>query len=608
MTINTKPIKIAITGGDDLQLIEDSRRFNTAEGQIRLDNAPASMAYSLSVQAGSSTATPIAADDISITGTYGTLTVNQDGTWKYTVNNLDADTNALASGQTGIERFTFTYTSGGQTLTHTLSINIEGRTDYTPAGHFVETSTTADLTVHASGVQEIFTGSGDDIIIRTHSSSTTVWTLAGRGNDEIYGGSGRDLLIGGEGNDYLLGGDGNDTLHGGDGNDYLNGGDGNDGLYGSDGRDALYGGDGNDGLYGGDGSDALYGGDGNDYLSGGEGNDYLSGGDGNDRLFGFTGNDHLRGGDGHDTLYGQGGHDYLVGGDGNDSLFGYDGHDLLDGGEGNDYLYGEEGNDRLYGFTGNDYLYGSSGNDLLGGNRGNDYLYGGKGDDFLGGGLGDDYLDGGLGRDILVGKAGKDIFVLGLANKQTSDLDIVIDFESGDKIEVETISRAETTLEALQSAVNIRWTQNSDYSTVSGITASRYNDPNIHDTIIYHTRGTDDTSDDIVLMVLEDYTTPLTIGDFVDEKPTAFTLSSTNGVIQSGTSVRRKLADIDITDDGFGTNMLSLTAGGTYFEVIKDTNGNWALYLKAGQTLTAAASHTARIELTATGIGTTPPP
>jgi len=99
--------------------------------------------------------------------------------------------------------------------------------------------------------------------------------------------------------------------------------------------------------------------------------------------------------------------------------------------------------------------------------------------------------------------------VLGITNTRASDLDIVIDFERGDKIQVDTPSGAETTLEALKTAANLRWTQDSNYDTRTST-----NDPNIDDTVIYDTQGTADTSDDIVLMVLEDYTTALTITDF----------------------------------------------------------------------------------------------
>ncbi|MDD9798425.1 MAG: hypothetical protein OXT03_04895, partial [Alphaproteobacteria bacterium] len=181
----------------------------------------------------------------------------------------------------------------------------------------------------------------------------------------------------------------------------------------------------------------------------------------------------------------------------------------------------------------NDELYGGDGNDNLYGDWGNDELYGGDGNDNLSGGWGDDYLYGGTGRDILEGSWGNDIFVLGIINTQTSNLDIVIDFESSDeisdrdipvdlrahisnkdKIEVATASGKETTLEALKSAANIRWTQNSDYSSIAGITPASTNDQNIDDTIIYSTRGTADTADDIVLTVLEDYNTTLTIANF----------------------------------------------------------------------------------------------
>ncbi len=65
-----------------------------------------------------------------ITGTYGTLTLNADGSWSYTLNNGDADTNALAAEQVATDVFTYTMKDGSDaTSTSTLTINITGSND-----------------------------------------------------------------------------------------------------------------------------------------------------------------------------------------------------------------------------------------------------------------------------------------------------------------------------------------------------------------------------------------------------------------------------------------------------------------------------------------------
>jgi len=222
-----------------------------------------------------------------------------------------------------------------------------------------------DLT--ASGIERVFSGSGNDILTATGSVTLV----------EINGGAGDDLLVGSAFDDTLRGDAGDDTLYGGDGNDVLVGGGGNNVLFGGAGDDRLYvdtqtasldGGDGNDTVYaryssgvtldlsasielfnGSVGSDAvtavnassaveLIGGDGDDSLTGGayadslrgdNGDDWLDGGDGNDTLAGGNGNDWLLGGGGNDTLSGGSGNDTLVGGFGDDSLVGGSGADLF---------------------------------------------------------------------------------------------------------------------------------------------------------------------------------------------------------------------------------------------------------------------------------------
>jgi len=138
-------------------------------------------------------------------------------------------------------------------------------------------------------------------------------------------------------------------------------------------------------------------------------------------------------------------------------------------------------------------------------------LSGGTGDDTLMGGNGVDTLAVGLGKDILIGGDGNDKFVLAVTSTQDSAYDIVTDFTSGDVIRAASIAAdIYPTLTELMSDIDIRWTQDSNHAT-----GTNTNDANTNDTIIYATQGTDsDTTDDVILMVLEDYTTALTISDF----------------------------------------------------------------------------------------------
>ncbi|MEG9862780.1 MAG: hypothetical protein V6Z81_09915, partial [Parvularculales bacterium] len=357
------------------------------------------------------------------------------------------------------------------------------------------------------------------------------------------------------------------------------GGTGDDTIYGGGGEDRISGGSGHDTLYGEGDSDLLYGSYGHDTLYGGSGNDYLSGGSGHDTLYGGTGHDSLRAGSGHDTLYGGSGNDTLRGGTGNDTLYGG-----ADGGSG----------DALYGGDGDDTLYGGDGGDVLSGGEGNDTLYGEDGNDRMLGNYGDDILDGGSGRNSMMGGQDDDIFVLN-QDSRSGDIDHVADFSSGrssgywdgteggnDRIRVETATGTETTIEALKAGANIRWTQNRNYDEdrVQHNQIDTHNQIDINDTIIYDTRGTADTRDDKVIMVLHDFTAPLTMDHFevvkrgddtddpvsppvIDNLATEITLapgSKTSVAEDADTSAGIRIGNIWATDsDGgsFGTYELA---------------------------------------------------
>ena len=65
------------------------------------------------------------------TGTYGSFSINPaTGAWQYQLNNADADTQALAEGETATEQFTVTVTDDeGATDTSTVTITVTGAND-----------------------------------------------------------------------------------------------------------------------------------------------------------------------------------------------------------------------------------------------------------------------------------------------------------------------------------------------------------------------------------------------------------------------------------------------------------------------------------------------
>jgi len=66
----------------------------------------------------------------SVAGIYGALTLAANGTWTYSLANADADTNALARGETAADVFTYTISDGqGGTATATLTVNLTGTND-----------------------------------------------------------------------------------------------------------------------------------------------------------------------------------------------------------------------------------------------------------------------------------------------------------------------------------------------------------------------------------------------------------------------------------------------------------------------------------------------
>ena len=229
---------------------------------------------------------------------YGTLMVDTDGNWSYTLDNSNTDVNNLTGDDgamgTLTESVTFTYARftrlGLEPKTYTLEITIQGSTDITISGETEKNDYSSDER---------------NLTLRLGSDSPHDLIEGGSGNDSLHGAATSDRLYGNAGHDLLVGGTGADRLYGGAGDDTLEGGAGADRLYGGAGDDTLEGGADADRLYGGAGDDTLEGGADADRLHGGAGDDTLKGGAGADLLDGGAGADTLTGGEGKDwfTLY-----------------------------------------------------------------------------------------------------------------------------------------------------------------------------------------------------------------------------------------------------------------------------------------------------------------
>ncbi len=130
-------------------------------------------------------------------------------------------------------------------------------------------------------------------------------------------------------------------------------------------------------------------------------------------------------------------------------------------------------------------------------------------DDIMDGAGGNDILDSGGGNDRLTGGTGNDIFVLH-NTVATDNVDEVTDFGVGtDKIRVDTTNGNETTLNALLTSADLH------ISKAHHADPSSTNDTGVMDTLIWNKKGYENRPDVYTLvMVLEDYTTDLTIDNF----------------------------------------------------------------------------------------------
>ncbi|ATE76348.1 retention module-containing protein [Pseudomonas frederiksbergensis] len=110
-----------------------------------------------------------------LTGTFGTLVLNANGTYTYTLNTSDADFKALHGGGNGTENFVYTLTdSDGDTSTATLVLNIHNNDDLVTLDGLNVNG--GELTVYEKNLSD---GSSPNTPALTQSGTFTVTALDG---------------------------------------------------------------------------------------------------------------------------------------------------------------------------------------------------------------------------------------------------------------------------------------------------------------------------------------------------------------------------------------------------------------------------------------------
>jgi VCBS repeat-containing protein len=118
-----------------------------------------------------------------INGTYGTLTINADGTWSYALENSWAATQALTNGNDGTEVFTYTVADpDGVTDTATLTLTITGANDAPTITATTIAGVTEDAAVDmagdltASGTITVADVDAGDVLTVTSTLATSGWS------------------------------------------------------------------------------------------------------------------------------------------------------------------------------------------------------------------------------------------------------------------------------------------------------------------------------------------------------------------------------------------------------------------------------------------------
>jgi VCBS repeat-containing protein len=154
---NRPPVAVADSNSGDPVVESGVNPGNTpfagdpsATGNVLTNDTDVDVGDTRSVTAVNGSATNVGT---AIHGTYGTLTLGANGQWTYSLDNADADTQALAQNEPASDVFTYTVAdAAGATSSTTLTINVTGTNDAPViTGGPTTGSVKEDVTPQASG-------------------------------------------------------------------------------------------------------------------------------------------------------------------------------------------------------------------------------------------------------------------------------------------------------------------------------------------------------------------------------------------------------------------------------------------------------------------------
>ena len=164
---------IETTNGEDTVISDDSDVDGdslTVSGTVTQTSATDTSGSSISIGSPNSASVGSA-----VTGYYGQLTLDSDGTYSYTANQSTAD--ALDDGESATDVFTFTVSDGTTTTSSTITFTINGENDApTASNNTVTTNEDTDHTFAASefGFTDVDGDSLDHVTIETLPSNGTL--------------------------------------------------------------------------------------------------------------------------------------------------------------------------------------------------------------------------------------------------------------------------------------------------------------------------------------------------------------------------------------------------------------------------------------------------
>ncbi len=170
-TINVTPVNDAPVGVNDTN---SAIKTQTMTGNVLTNDTDVDVGATKTVSAVGSTAVSTSAV---ITGTYGNLTINTDGSYSYLADATKPVIIALKQPSTLVDTFTYTVKDDGAlTSTATLTLTVQGSANNIPVTTATAIALFEDANAAATGTLSASDPDGDTLLIKAHSGSVSTFT------------------------------------------------------------------------------------------------------------------------------------------------------------------------------------------------------------------------------------------------------------------------------------------------------------------------------------------------------------------------------------------------------------------------------------------------